>query len=96
MALKRRNTAPQKIYVQVNSDIGISGFMTPKSILWRDGRIFKIDSISDYRPAIGEAETLPGDRYTVDINGKTRYLYFESGAKMHPICFGRWFVLVNN
>ena len=42
---------PRKIYVKVNSDFDATGAVTPKAIIWEDGRCFRIDAIRDFRPA---------------------------------------------
>ena len=68
--------------------------MMPKAIRWKDGRIFNIETVTDFRPANSLAGRLPGDCYTVVIGGKTKYLYFERSGSRVPGCFGRWFVLV--
>ena len=84
----------EHIIVEVNADIDTTGFVTPRSILWKDGRVFKIDEVRSFRPASTISKSLPGDCYTVVINGKTRHLFFEHGSKMFPIQFGRWYVTV--
>ena len=42
---------PERIYVNVNSDFDATGYMLPRSITWKDGRTFRIESVRDYRPA---------------------------------------------
>ena len=81
-----------RIYVKVNSDFDNTGFMQPRSITWRDGRVFQIDEIRDFRPASSVDQRLRGDCYTVVIRGETRYLFFERGSGRFASQFGRWFV----
>ena len=81
-----------RIYVKVNSDFDNTGFMQPRSITWRDGRVFQIDEIRDFRPASSVDQRLRGDCYTVVIRGETRHLFFERGDARFASSFGRWFV----
>jgi len=81
-----------RIYVKVNSDFDSTGFMQPRSIIWEDGRTFKIDAVKDFRPASSLDQGLPGDCYTVVIMGETRHLFFERSRDRFASHFGRWFV----
>ena len=45
----QRTRPPTRVYVKVNSDFDSTGAVTPKAIIWSDGRIFKIDSVRDFR-----------------------------------------------
>ena len=47
----RKPRPRQRIYVKVNTDFDATGTMTPRAIIWSDGRIFKIDTVRDFRPA---------------------------------------------
>ena len=82
----------ERIYVKVNSDFDSTGFMQPKSIIWKDGRVFPIDSVRDFRPASSVDQSLPGDCYTVVIKGETKHLFFERSQDRFASHFGRWFV----
>lgn len=42
---------PEKVYVKVNSDFDSTGYMQPRSITWKDGRVFVIEAVKDFRPA---------------------------------------------
>lgn len=42
---------PEKVYVKVNSDFDSTGYMQPRSITWKDGRVFQIEAVKDFRPA---------------------------------------------
>ncbi len=89
--MKRKNIKrPQKIYVMVSADFDCSGGLHPRSIIWSDGRVFEIDDITDFYP--GYTSDRSGDRYTIVINGETRYLFFERNDEMDAARFGRWFV----
>ena len=87
---------PDRIYVKVNSDFDSTGYMQPRSITWKDGRIFKIESVEDYRPASTFQKGMQGDCYTVVIKGETRYLFFEKTSDMFATRIGRWFVEKND
>lgn len=82
----------QKVYVKVNSDFDATGYMQPRSIIWEDGRTFKIDAVKDFRPASSLEHGLPGDCYTIVIKGETRHLFFERAQDRFASHFGRWFV----
>ena len=86
--------ARTKEYVKVNSDFDNTGYMQPRSITWKDGRVFTIDSVRDFRPASCIDSALPGDCYTVVIKGKSVHLYFERVSDRFTSRFGRWFVEV--
>ncbi len=89
------NTAvrrPKRIYVKVTSDFDATGYMQPRTITWKDGRTFRIDSVKDFRPASSVERGLSGDCYTIVIQGETRHLFFERGDRRFASCFGRWFV----
>lgn len=77
---------PERIYVKVTSDFDSTGYMQPRSITWKDGRIFKIDAVKDLRPSSRS------ERYTVVIKGEERYLFYERPNDLLPNRFGRWFV----
>ena len=83
---------PKRVYVKVTSEFDATGYMQPKSITWQDGRIFKIDSVKDHRPATSREHPLIGDCYTVVINGETKNLFFERSDPLFATKVGRWFV----
>ena len=91
MSIPRRTTRIKE-YVKVNSDFDSTDYMQPRSITWKDGRVFHIDSVRDFRPASCIDQTLSGDCYTVIIRGKTVHLFFERLSDRFASRFGRWFV----
>lgn len=91
MAFKKREP-PVRIYVRVNSDFDSAGNVTPKAIIWSDGRVFKIDSIRDYRPASTLGKGHKGNCYTVMIRGEEKHLFFEKTNDYYPNRVGRWWV----
>ena len=82
----------ERVYVKVNSDFDSTGYMPPCSITWKDGRVFKIEAVKDFRPASSIEEGLPGDCYTVQIKGELRHLFFERSNDRFASHFGRWWV----
>ena len=42
---------PERIFVTVTSVFDSTGYMHPREIIWEDGRVFKIESSKDFRPA---------------------------------------------
>ena len=89
-----REKPKEKVYVKVRSFFDRIGDMQPTSIIWEDGREFKIDAVTDFYPANGKPDAPPDDRYTVKINGEYRYLYFERKDSYFPSRYGRWYVKV--
>ncbi len=90
--MKRPDIHMEKVYVKVTTDFDSTGYMQPRYITWRDGRIFRIETVRDFRPAGTDDIDLTADCYTVIIGGSTKYLYFEKGNRMHKSCVGRWYV----
>jgi len=72
-----------KVYVNVTARFDTEGNMTPMSIIWGDGTEYEIDRVLDKRRAASLKAGGFGDRYTVRIRNRERYLFFEDG---------RWFV----
>lgn len=82
----------ERVYVKVTSDFDSTGFMQPRSITWKDGRVFKIDKVTDYRPASSFGMKIRGDCYTVKIKNETKHLFFERADARYDNSVGRWFV----
>ena len=87
-----RPLSPERIYVKVNSDFDATGAVTPKAIIWKDGRIFRIDAVRDFRPASSLQQGRHGDCYTVIIRGEERRLFFERTSADEKSRLGRWWV----
>ena len=85
-------TKNTKVYVPVKVDFRSDGTMLPRVIVWEDGTKYEIDRVSDIRQAAAMRSGGQGDRYTVFINGKQSYLFFERIAKQSGNNIGRWFV----
>ena len=81
-----------KVYVAVAAQFDDEGNLIPTSITWEDGREFEIDRVTDIRQAAAMKAGGQGDRYTVWINGRQSYLFFERNASIAGNNIGRWFV----
>lgn len=81
-----------KVYVDVDASFRHDGFMTPKSLVWEDGTRYIIDKVTDIRQAAAMKAGGQGDRYTIIINGKQSYLFFERSTNLSGNVLGRWFV----
>lgn len=53
---------PQKVYVKVSADSDCMGRLHPRSIIWGDGRVFNIDSVTDYYPGYISLPTVTENR----------------------------------
>lgn len=89
-----RHTPPQptRIYVKVNSTFDATGRVQPTDIIWKDGRVFHIDRVRDYRPASTLGRGCSGDCFTVIIKGEARQLFFERNETTRDSRLGRWWV----
>ena len=85
-----------KKYVNVRVDFNDEGIMLPRSIVWTDDHEYAIDRVKDIRSAPALKAGGQGDRYTVMVAGKERFLFFEHNADYGNERIGRWFVEVKN
>lgn len=92
MAVHTVRPRKERIYVKVVSEFDATGYMMPRLITWSDGRTFRIDRVTDFRPASALDRGRTGDCYTVVIRGETKHLFFERADSLFPARFGRWFV----
>ncbi|MCL1912320.1 MAG: hypothetical protein FWG10_00200 [Eubacteriaceae bacterium] len=72
-----------KKFVAVDARFSEEGELAPLAIYWEDGRKYEIDKILDKRRAASLKAGGIGVRYTVRINGQSRFLWYEEP---------RWFV----
>lgn len=87
-----RKPVMERIYVKVTSVFDTSGNLTPRDIIWKDGRRFAITRVLDFRPGTFCGRRA-GDRiYTVLIGTQKRELFFEQSRLQSDVCIGRWFV----
>ena len=66
-----------KVYVQVKANFRADGIMIPTSLIWEDGMHYEIDKVTDIRQAAAMKAGGQGDRFTIWVNGKPTYLFFE-------------------
>lgn len=83
---------PIKVYVSVAVDFTDEGVMLPRIITWEDGEKYEIDRVSDIRQAPALKAGGQGDRYTIWIDNKQSYLFFERSENLTGNNIGRWFV----
>ena len=83
-------------YINVRVDFDDEGAMRPRSIRWTDDQEYPIDRVKDIRSAPALKAGGQGDRYTVEIGGLERYLFFEHNADYGSERPGRWFVEVRS
>lgn len=81
-----------KVYVDVNVDFSGDGGMLPRALVWEDGRVYRIQKVTDLRPAHAERAGGSGDRYTILVDGRERYLFFEHSTEFGDPGIGRWFL----
>ena len=92
MATSNRTAPALKVYVAVKADFRDDGVMLPREITWENGINYPIDRVTDIRQAAARKAGGQGDRYTVMIDGKKTYLFFERSANLTGNNIGRWFV----
>lgn len=73
----------KKVYVEVIVKFKIDGTMRPLSIIWEDGHKYEVQKVTDIRPAASLKAGGAGIRYTILIDNKETYLFFEED---------KWFV----
>ena len=73
----------RKVYVRVVSETDEWGKISPISVMWEDGRSYSVDKVLDVRRACAPKVGGTAMRYTVKIEGKHTYIFFEDG---------KWFV----
>ena len=81
-----------KVYVAATAVFNEDGIMIPTSLVWEDGHRYEIDKVTDIRQAAAMKAGGQGDRYTIWVNGKTTYLFFERSTYKTGNVLGRWFV----
>ena len=85
-------TSSLKVYVPVKVDFRADDVMLPRKITWEDGREYEIDRVTDIRQAAAMRAGGQGDRYTIFVQGKQSYLFFERSPNQTGNNIGRWFV----
>ena len=86
------NANTTKVYVPVDVEFRSDGTMLPRMIIWEDGTKYEIDRVTDIRQAAAMRAGGQGDRYTIFVQGKQSYLFFERSPNQTGNNIGRWFV----
>ena len=81
-----------KVYVAVKASFREDGMLIPFELTWEDGHIYVIDKVIDIRQAAAMKAGGQGDRYTIMVNGRQSYLFFERNTNLTGNNIGRWFV----
>ena len=66
-----------KVYVDVTVEFSKEGVLTPKSFIWKDGKVYEIQRVKDMRRAASMKAGGVGMRYTCVVDGRESYLYYE-------------------
>lgn len=90
--MKPTKQISERIYVKVSSDTDKTGKVNPTAITWDDGRVFRIESVRDFRPASAAGNKVNGDCFTVMICGQEKHLFYELTDSIYAGRHGRWFV----
>ncbi len=83
-------TNPRKAYVGVDVRFDLDGHAFPHSLTWENGRLYVIDQVLAVESCSGFGSL--ADRYTIRIQGRQRYLYYEPSLLPAEANVGRWFV----
>lgn len=77
--------AYRKVCVEVSAIFSREGGVKPLSLVWEDGRTFTVERVSAVEHAPARVSALLPMRFTCQIRGQKRWLYFEPERL-------RWFV----
>ena len=83
---------PIKVYVDVLAAFDANGHVYPRALVWEDGRKYIIDKVLDCKPAAAMRSGGQGERFTVRVQGRETYLFFERSTEVSGLNLGRWFV----
>lgn len=81
-----------KVYVRVRAEFDREGFVHPRSIIWSDGREYEIDRVTDIKHMHASKAGGNGDRFTIRVQGRERYLFYERIPDLEGNHLGKWFV----
>ncbi len=83
---------PIKVYVHVTASFDEYGKMKPISFVWEDGQKYVIEKVLDCKPAAAMRAGGQGDRFTIRVNGREKYLFFERCTRVSGDVLGKWFL----
>lgn len=75
----------KKQYVSVVTLTRAAGGVTPLTVVWEDGRRFKISEVLDVRQAHSLKTGGSGMRYTIRVGSSVTYLWYDDQERL-------WFV----
>ena len=81
-----------KVYLRVNVEFTEEGMMLPRSFVWIDGRTYKIDRVLHCKAAPALKAGGQGDKYTFEIQGKIKEIFFEHNCDYGSENLSRWFM----
>ena len=86
----------RKQYIPVRVVFSEEGIMFPRAVVWTNGQEYPVDRVK--KKCSERALKTDGyeDRYTVEICGQERYLFFEHNPEPYERPVGRWFVEVRD
>lgn len=90
--MERNQAKSPKVYVDVDVHFDSEGKMQPCKLIWEDGVSYDIDRVVEVRRAAAQKAGGFGDRYTILVEGKTRYLFYERSTDVDDVRPGRWFL----
>lgn len=79
-------------YIEVLVSFAADGNINPLSLKWEDGTDYIIEKFLNIRSAAALKADGQGDRYTICVAGRKKYLFFERNAGNNGNNIGRWFV----
>ncbi len=83
---------PLRVSVDVTAEFTKEGQMLPRSLVWEDGTQYIIDKVLKCKPAAAMRSGGQGERFTIRVRGRERYLFFERSTELSGTNLGRWFV----
>ena len=86
----------RKQYIPVRVVFSDGGIMFPRAVIWTDGQEYSVDRVRHICSERALKTDGYGDRYTVEICGQERYLFFEHNPEPYELPLGRWYVEVEN
>ena len=83
---------PAIVFVAVRVGFNTDGDMMLTELTWEDGTDYAIARVTDVRQGAARKAGGQGDRYTVQVQGKSSFLFFERNTSLTGNNIGRWFV----
>lgn len=85
VTLEREDSAlcrqPEKVYVEVTARFTSDGRMEPLSLVWEDGRTFRIDRVLSRQRMASRKAGGVGILYLCRVGGSVIHLYYEENYR---------------